>query len=66
MDFVNQQPIQPEGYVTVKSNATLSFCERFYYDLYTVADNNVPCRSIVDLVIFRRKETLCKKSCSVD
>jgi len=40
MDFVNQQPLQPEGYVTVKPNAALSFCERFYYDLYTVDDNN--------------------------
>jgi uncharacterized protein YchJ len=38
--FTNQQPVRPEGYVTVVPNGPLSFCERFYYDLYTVDDNN--------------------------
>jgi hypothetical protein len=37
--FVNEQPLRPEGYVTVKPNGPLSFCESFYYDLYTVANN---------------------------
>lgn len=40
-DFVNQQPRQPEGHVSVVPNGPLSFCERFYYDLYTVDDNNL-------------------------
>jgi hypothetical protein len=39
--FVSQQPRRPEGYVSVVPNGPLSFCERFYYDLYTVDDNNV-------------------------
>jgi len=39
--FVNAQPRQPEGQVSVVPNGPLSFCERFYYDLYTVADNNL-------------------------
>jgi hypothetical protein len=38
--FVNKQPLRPEGYVTVKPNGPLSFCESFYYDLYTVANNS--------------------------
>ena len=38
--FVSSQPVRPEGYVTVVPNGPLSFCERFYYDLYTVDDNN--------------------------
>jgi uncharacterized protein YchJ len=41
MDFVNQQPRQPEGHVSVVPNGPLSFCERFYYDLYIVDDNNM-------------------------
>lgn len=40
MEYVRQQPLQPEGHVSVKPNAALSFCERFYYDLYAVDDNN--------------------------
>lgn len=40
-EFVNAQPRQPEGHVSVVPNGPLSFCEKFYYDLYTVADNNV-------------------------
>jgi hypothetical protein len=39
--FVNAQPRRPEGHVSVVPNGPLSFCERFYYDLYTVADNNL-------------------------
>jgi hypothetical protein len=40
MHFANEQPRQPEGHVSVVPNGPLSFCERFYYDLYTVDDNN--------------------------
>jgi hypothetical protein len=40
-DFVNQQPRQPEGHVSVVPNCPLSFCERFYYDLYIVDNNNM-------------------------
>jgi uncharacterized protein YchJ len=39
--FASQQPRRPEGHVSVVPNGPLSFCERFYYDLYTVDDNNV-------------------------
>ena len=39
--FVSKQPRQPGGHVSVVPNGPLSFCERFYYDLYTVDDNNV-------------------------
>lgn len=39
--FVSQQPRRPEGHVSVVPNGPLSFCERFYYDLYTVDNNNV-------------------------
>jgi hypothetical protein len=39
LDFVSAQPVRPEGYVTVKCSGPLSFCESFYYDLYTVAHN---------------------------
>ena len=41
MEFVNQQPRKPEGHVCVVPNGPLSFCERFYYDLYIVDDNNM-------------------------
>jgi uncharacterized protein YchJ len=40
LEFVSRQPVRPRGYVTVVPNGPLSFCERFYYDLYTVENNN--------------------------
>jgi hypothetical protein len=39
-EFVRTQTVRPEGYVTVKPNGPLSFCETFYHDLYTVAHNS--------------------------
>ena len=38
--FLNRQPIRPEGYVTVVPNGPMLFCQKFYYDLYTVGHNN--------------------------
>lgn len=38
--FANRHHVRPEGYLTLVPNGPLLFCERFYYDLYTVDNNN--------------------------
>ena len=59
--FVSQQPRRPEGHVSVVPNGPLSFCERFYYDLYTVDDNNVLQEELLNRL---RTETSSKVRCT--
>ena len=39
-EFISHQPVRPEGYISVVPNGPLKFCDRFYYNLYTVDHNN--------------------------